>query len=102
MQKQFDECYAIDEDDQALACLKNLVRTATGDCRPRLVLLTQDNCIPCRDERAFRRTDIDSGIIQEINIKSTEGLAITKKNDIVQIPALLFLDCKNNLIYPSV
>ena len=102
LQNKFDGCFALDDDEQALTCLKDLVKNASGDCRPKLVLLTRENCVPCQEEKATRKADIDSGVIQEVNINSAEGLAIMKKNDIDHVPALVFLDCKDNLLYPSV
>lgn len=102
IQEQFDECYAIENDQKALDCLKDMVKTATGNCRPKLVLLTQENCIPCRQEKARHAVDIKSGVIQEVDFNSAEGITIAEKNELRSIPALLFLDCRNNLIYPSV
>ena len=99
--KEFDKCYAIEGDEESLNCLKELVRTSSGNCRPKLVLLTQEHCVPCQEEKALRAPDIESGVIQEVSINSTRGLAIIEKNGIDIIPALLLLDCKDNLIYPS-
>ncbi len=102
IQEQFDECYTIENNQEALACLKDMVKSSTGSCRPKLVLLTQGNCIPCRDEKSLHKADIATGVIQEVGIDSPEGLEIIAKNGIDSIPALLFLDCNNNLLNPSV
>lgn len=100
-QKRIDACYAIENDLEALECMKELVRNATGSCRPKLVLFTQPNCIPCKEEKATHKAAIAEGIIQEVSITSPEGLAIAAKNEIDFVPALVLLDCQDNLIYPS-
>ncbi|KKN48227.1 hypothetical protein LCGC14_0654890 [marine sediment metagenome] len=102
IQEKFDECYSIEDNQKALACLKEMVKHSSGSCRPKLVLLTQKNCVPCSEEKTLRKPDIASGVIQEVNIDSSEGLEIIAKNGIDNVPALLFLDCNNNLINPSV
>lgn len=96
------DCLAIEENKTALACLKKVVAQYSGSdiCRPKLVLLVQDRCIPCKEEVALHVEDIAKGIVQTINISSPEGLAIAKKNGIELIPSLILLDCQNNLIEP--
>ena len=98
-QKEIDGCYAKGED--TLACMKELVSMAKGDCRPELVLLTQESCIPCEEERALHQKDIDKGIVRELSVDTPEGLEIATKNKIGGVPALVLLDCKGKLIYPS-
>jgi len=100
-QKKIDNCFAIEDNKDALTCLKEVISTAEGPCRPKLVLLTQQRCIPCAEERELHKEDIAKGIIQELSIKSPEGLEVATKNEIESIPALLLLDCKDNLIFPS-
>ena len=100
-QKKIDNCFAIDDNNAALACLKEIVRTAKGPCRPKLVLLTQERCIPCAEEKALHQEAINKGIIQLLSVNSREGLEVATKNKIEAIPALLLLDCKDNLIFPS-
>ena len=99
MKEAFD-CYNIADNKKALDCLRELVRTSNISCRPRLVLFTQGNCVPCSQEKALRQPDIDEGIIQEISISSPEGLAIAAKNEIDFVPALVLLDCHDNIILP--
>lgn len=100
-QQKIDDCYAIENDKDALACLKELVSSAEGNCRPKLVLLTQEGCLPCSEEKAFRQKDIDKGIIQELSIDTQEGFDVAAKNEIEDFPALVLLDCDGKLIYPS-
>ena len=100
-QQKIDSCYAIEDNKNALSCLKEVVRTAEGTCRPKLVLFTQENCVPCKKERARHQEDIAKGIIQELSIESPEGLEIAHRNKIEYFPALVLLDCNNNLISPS-
>ena len=101
-EKDTQDCLAIEEDKSALACLKRVVAQHSGSnvCRPKLVLLVQDGCIPCKEETALHAEDIAKGIIQKIDLDSPEGFAIAKKNDIFLVPSLILLDCHNNLIEP--
>ena len=94
------DCLAIEEDTAALDCLKKVVTqySKSDVCRPKLVLLVQDGCEPCKEESARHANDIARGIIQKINVQSPEGLAITKKNGIDLIPSLILLDCQDNII----
>ncbi len=96
------KCLAIEEDAKALACLKEVVaQYAESDvCRPKLVLLVQEDCQPCKEEQALHAEDITKGIIQKIPCDSPEGLGIIGKNDITRIPSLILLDCEGNLILP--
>ncbi len=100
-QKNIDGCFAIEDNNAALACLKEIVRTATGPCRPRLVLLTQERCIPCAEEKARHQEAIDKGLIQVLSVNSPEGLEVAVKNQLENVPSLVLLDCKDNLIFPS-
>jgi len=101
-EKDTQDCLAIEEDKSALACLKQVVARYSGSdvCRPKLVLLVQDGCIPCKEESTLHAEDIAKGIIQKISSNSPEGLAIVKRNNIDFIPSLILLDCHNNLIMP--
>ncbi len=102
-EKDTQYCLAIEEDKTALECLKKVVAEYKGSdvCRPKLVLLVQDGCVPCKEEAALHANDIARGIVQKINISSLEGLAIAKRNDISLIPSLVLLDCNDNLILPD-
>lgn len=101
-EKDTQDCLAIEENTAALDCLKRVVvEYASSDvCQPKLVLLVQSGCVPCKEETALHADDIAAGIIQKINIDSPEGLAIAKKNDISLIPSLILLDCHDNIIEP--
>ena len=96
------DCLAVENDTEALACLKRIVAQYSGSnvCRPKLVLLVQDGCIPCKEEAALHADDIAKGIIQKVSVNSPEGLAIAKQNGIDLIPSLILLDCHGNLIMP--
>ena len=100
--KATQNCLAIEENKTALDCLKKVVAqySKSDVCRPKLVLLVQDGCTPCKEEAELHTDDIAKGIIQKINVKSLEGLAIAKKNGIDLIPSLILLDCHNNIIEP--
>ena len=101
-EKDTQDCLVIEEDKSALACLKRVVAqySESDVCRPKLVLLVQKNCIPCKGETALHAHDIALGIIQKIPLDSPEGIEIAKKNDISNIPSLILLDCNNKLIFP--
>ena len=96
------ECLANKDNDVALECLKKVVahyKNSAG-CNPRLVLLSQDGCIPCEEEAALHLSDIAAGLIEEIDCASPEGVAIVEQNNIEAIPSLLLLDCHGNIIMP--
>jgi len=103
-ERDTQDCLAIEDDNSALACLKKIVAQYSGSdvCRPKLVLLTQEGCVPCKEEAALHADDIAKGVIQKIDVDSPEGLAIAVKNDISLIPSLILLDCHDNLIMPTV
>ena len=98
MKDDTQNCLAIEDDESALTCLKEVVSRAEGICRPKLVLLVQAECIPCKEEAARHANDIARGIVQKVMVDSPEGLEIVKKNDINSTPSLLLLDCHNKLI----
>lgn len=101
--KDTQDCLAIEDNKSALACLKRVVAeySESDVCRPKLVLLTSKGCLPCKGEAALHADDIAKGIVQQIDVTSPQGLAIAKKNDLDHIPALVLLDCHDNLIMPA-
>lgn len=100
-QTKINDCYAIEDNDEALACLKRVVQEES-ECRPRLILFTQNKCLPCKQERTKYSQDIAQGIIEEINVDSPVGVALAQKNGIDFIPSLVVLDCHDNIIEPGV
>ncbi len=101
-ERDTQDCLAVKEDMAALDCLKKVVAQYSDSdvCRPKLVLLVRDGCVPCEEERALHKDDIARGIVKEIQYDSPAGLAIAEKNDIDFAPALVLLDCNDNLIMP--
>lgn len=101
-EKDTQDCLAIENNTSALDCLKKVVAQYSGSdvCRPKLVLLVQEGCIPCKEEAALHTDDIAKGIVQKISVNSPEGLAIASKNGIELIPSLILLDCQDNIIEP--
>ena len=101
-EKDIQECLAIENGKAALSCLKKVVKEypETAVCRPKLVLLVQDGCTYCKDEAKIHEDDIAGGIVKRINIKSSEGSAIVKQNNIEYVPSLLLLDCHGKIIDP--
>ncbi len=100
-QDEIQKCYAIEDDAKALTCLKKVVKEASGDCKPRLVLLTRRGCTPCKEEKEHHKEAITTGTIQEVNLYSPEGQRIAKKNEIDFVPSLILVDCHDNIIYPD-
>lgn len=96
------DCLAIKDNKSALSCLKKLVKEYSDSdvCRPKLVLLVQKGCGPCKEEMALHADDIAAGIIEKISSDSERGLKIVERNQIEFIPSLLLLDCKDNIIEP--
>ena len=101
-EKDTQDCLAIEKNKAALDCLKKVVAQYSGSdvCRPKLVLLVQDGCVPCQEETILHAEDIAKGIVEKIPFDSPQGAAIIKKNDIKNIPSLLLLDCNDNIIEP--
>lgn len=96
--EEIKQCYAIPDDNDALSCIKKRVAESQDPCRPRIVLLVQENCGGCMEEKARYKKDIDSGIVTPVDINTQEGLEIAQHNEIEAVPALLILDCQNNAI----
>jgi len=99
--QKINECYSLEDNQAALDCLKKVTQEP-GPCQSRLVLFTQTNCQGCKSESSRYRKDIADGIIHEISLDSPEGTAIAKRNGIDFVPALVVLDCHDNIIEPSV
>ena len=101
-QEKIDACYDIKEDSAALECMKELVRAGEGKCKPKLVLFTQEDCEPCEEEEALHKEALKEGVIQKLSVNTEEGMDIAIKNKIEFYPALVLLDCNNNIIYPTI
>ena len=101
MSQKILDCYKIEDNEKALACLKEVVQEPSA-CRARLVLFTGTDCNSCKTERERYQGDISGGIIEEISIESPEGIEIAGKNGITFVPALVVLDCHDNIIEPGV
>lgn len=99
--EEVQRCYSVEDDDEALACLKKVVKEDSGSCKPKLVLLTQDSCSPCKEERELHAEDIAAGIIKEVSVDSPEGMIIAMKNEIDIFPSLILVDCNDAIINPD-
>ncbi len=91
-------CLGIDDNKEALACAKTVVANSSEKCRPKLVLLVSDGCDHCREQEKIHKADIDAGIIQRLDISTQEGIKVVEKNNLEYVPALILLDCNDNLI----
>ena len=100
MNEKIKECYKIEDDPQALSCVKNVIKQTRSEpgCKPRMILLVQEGCTGCAEEKEHYKEDIKNGIVSMIDIRTDEGKEIAKKNDIFAVPALLILDCENKAI----
>jgi hypothetical protein len=92
------DCYKIDDDGQAMECIKTVIRQSQDTCKPRLVLLVREGCEGCQEEKVHYKGDIESGLVSSIDILSPEGKQIALRNKIDAVPALLILDCQGNAI----
>lgn len=97
---KIDQCYTIEDNQQALDCLKEATKEESP-CKSRLVLFTKKGCSGCKEERKANKADIEAGRIEEISLNSKEGRAIADKNGLVFVPALVVLDCHDNIIEPD-
>ena len=85
-------------EDPFVCAKKVLVQYKDADCGPKLVLLVQPNCIPCKEAQERFAKDIDENVIKKVEVGSAEGIEIIKKNEIKNVPSLLVLDCHNKSI----
>jgi len=102
MVEDIQGCLANPDFESAFDCIKGVVSRGSDsdECRPKLVLLTQENCPGCEEGIARHQGDIDRGVIEEIRVDSPKGMEIIKANGIDYVPALLLLDCHDNIILP--
>ena len=93
-------CLLMENDDEALPCLEELIRNwpAEDSCKPSMVLLTRDGCVPCEEEHQHHAAAIEAGIIEVVDINSPRGADIAEKNGIEWTPAVLIVDCENKVI----
>jgi hypothetical protein len=92
------ECMASDD---ALSCAIetiDMIPAGLQACKPRLVLFTQDDCVPCAEDREKYAVLLANGQVTEIDANSPEGKAIMDQNNLEQLPSLVLLDCENKLI----
>jgi len=96
------DCFKIEDDDKAFACLVQTVARpkVPGVCAPQIVLLTQEGCEVCKEEKEAHRDEMSKGLIKEIDLQSQRGQQIAQANGIDWTPALLILDCNDHVIQP--
>ena len=95
MDKELEQCLGLPE-DEGISCAKSFIKKKSrGSCPIRFVLLTENDCEPC--DRAHLKYGDDPDI-KLVNITSKEGKDIIKKGKIKNVPALLIIDCDNNVI----
>jgi hypothetical protein len=92
------QCYGIDDDRQALSCVKREVAEFKGECKPRLVLLVKKGCEGCAESKDQFREDIKAGTVRPVDITSEEGKHLARLNGISTVPSFLVLDCTDKAI----
>lgn len=98
MSEKVKQCLAIENDDQALSCVREEIRRDTGSCRDRLVLLVKEGCTGCAEEKARFKKEIETGEVTVIDITTDEGRMIAEKNELYYVPAVLVLDCQGKAL----
>jgi hypothetical protein len=97
VKEAIQECYNIEDNDQAMSCIKREIKEAPG-CKPGLVLLVKEGCDGCKESKAAYREDIKAGIVRTVDIRSAEGVKIAKQNGIDTVPSFLVLGCDGEAI----
>lgn len=100
-QKDVDKCYTLEDNAEALECMKDIVRESSGKCKPQLVLFTEEGCTPCEEEKTIHKDAIKEGIIKELSVNTEEGLKVAIDIELDYLPALVMLDCNNKIIQPT-
>ena len=93
------DCLRIEDMDKSFDCVLKEVKNDTSTCKPRLVLLVDDEgCEPCVEALKHFAKEIGDSAITVIDTKSADGKDIVNKNKVEGEPSLLLLDCQNNMI----
>ena len=97
---KIQHCLSAEDDKVAFACIKDVIRIPKEEsvCQPKIVLLTQGGCGPCSEERERFAHDIETGLVQLVDIDSPYGRTIAERNQVDSIPAIMILDCEDNII----
>lgn len=98
MSEKVTSCFDIENKEESFACVRKAIREETGSCHSRIVLLTQESCAVCAEEKARRQKDIEAGEISVVDVDSEDGRDIVKINELDSIPALIVVDCHNQMI----
>jgi len=97
-------CLALADNDAAMACAIQVAPetpSESGLCAPRFVLLTEEGCSPCAEEKETLKEALSRGEIEEVAISSERGKAIMENTGVDFWPAVLLLDCTDHLIEPN-
>ena len=93
------KCMEIEDKDKAYTCAQEAIREDTGACRPRFVLVIEDEgCDPCAEALRNWDEEIKKSRISVVKVDSDEGKDILSKNNLDYVPGLFLLDCNNNII----
>ncbi len=93
------QCYIHEEDHVAMKCIQDAVAESKEEsCVPKIVLLVQEGCGGCQQEKQRYAADIEAGKIRVVDITTPEGIDIAGRNQVEMVPAVLILDCENRAI----
>ena len=67
-------------------------------CGPSLVLLTQEGCGVCDEEKQHHHEAIAQGLMQVVDLHSPRGEALAKAAEVEGTPAVLLVDCQDRPI----
>ncbi len=96
LKKEVETCM---EEEQVVSCVTKMVQRHDGDeCGPKLVLLVQPDCEPCKKAQEEFANEIKAGLIEQIPFDSSQGMIIIKENKIEAIPTLVLIDCHGKAI----
>ena len=85
----------------ALDCIVETIKVlpdVKGLCKPEVILFTAKDCRYCEDTRITYTDYLRKGEIKELDINSDKGSVKADTAGITDTPALVILDCNNQLL----
>ncbi len=92
------ECLESDDGLECLVAAFNKMPKSEGLCKPRLVMLTDPDCLHCDAMRIHHAGLLSTGIAEEVLAETWRGSAISQQEGVFGVPSLLLLDCNDQLI----
>lgn len=100
----FDLLKDCGQEDDKVGCVADLLDIIPPEvqalCQPRMLLLVNEDgsCQPCEDAKKDFASLLKAGIVTEKKIFMGDGARIAKKNGIEGAPALIVVDCNDNVL----